>query len=147
MPTEIKTVLGLSLLSGAFIGVVEIVVATRCMARYEVWQRVGMLVCGIVTMVIVVWSALNIYVPEFVVCIIPKELLEMIRFKWYYIVNVIENLLFGVIFYGRSFGANAMVPAKIPLMRFPALSSCSCGNSATIDDAGDVSSSSSCGHT
>ena len=99
MPTEIKTVLGLSLLSGAFIGVVEIVVAARYMARHEDWQRVGMLVCGIVTMVIVAWSALNIFVPEFVVCVIPKELLEMIRFKWYYIVNALENLLFGVILY------------------------------------------------
>ena len=99
MPTEIKTVLGLSLLSGAFIGVVEIAIAARCMARYEEWQRVGMLVCGIVTMVIVVWSALNCYVPEFVACIIPKELLEVIRFKWYYVINALENLLFGVILY------------------------------------------------
>ena len=99
MPTEIKTVLGLSLLSGVFIGVVEIVIAVRSMARYEEWQKVGMLVCGIVTMVIVVWSALDIYVPEFVTCIISKELLQMIRFKWYYVVNALENLLFGVILY------------------------------------------------
>lgn len=99
MPTEIKTVLGLSLLTGAFVGAVEIVVAVRNMTRYEEWQRVGMLVCGIVTMALISWNALNICAPELVTGLIPRELLEMIRFKWFYVANVLENILFGVILY------------------------------------------------
>ena len=99
MPTEIKTVLGLSLLTGAFVGVVEIVIAVRNMTRYEEWQRVGMLVCGIVTMVLISWHALIIFAPEIVASLIPREVLDMIRFKWFYIANALENLLFGVVLY------------------------------------------------
>ena len=99
MPTEIKTVLGLSLLTGAFVGVVETVIAVRNMRRYEEWQRVGMLVCGIVTLVLISWHMLNIFVPEIVTALIPRELLEMIKFKWFYIANALENVLFGVVLY------------------------------------------------
>ena len=99
MPTEIKTILGLSLLSGAFVGVVETVIAVRNMRRYEEWQRVGMLVCGIATLVFISWHALNIFAPEIVTALIPGELLETIRLKWYYIASALENVLFGVVLY------------------------------------------------
>ena len=99
MPTEIKTVLGLSLLSGAFVGVVEIVIAVRNMARCEEWQRIGMLVCGIIAIVLVSWYMLDIFAPEIVTALIPRELFEMIRFKWVYIANALENVLFGVVLY------------------------------------------------
>ena len=99
MPTEIKTVLVLSLLSGAFVGIVETVIAVRNMTRYEEWQRVGMLVCGIVTIVLISWHMLNIFSPEIVTALIPGELLEMIRFKWIYIADALENILFGVLLY------------------------------------------------
>ena len=99
MPAEIKTVLSLSLLTGAFIGIVEIVVAVRNMTRFEDWQRVGMLVCGIATLVFISWHALNIFAPEIVTALIPGELLETIRLKWYYIASALENVLFGVVLY------------------------------------------------
>lgn len=95
MPTEIKTVLGLTLLTGAFVGVVETVIAVRNMTRYEEWQRIGMLVCGIVIIVLVLWQMLNIFVPEIVAGLIPSELI----FKWFYIAHALENVLFGVVLY------------------------------------------------
>lgn len=90
----------LMLLSGAFVGFVEIAIAVRFMSWCEEWQRVGMLVCGVACMVFVAWGCLNVFAPNLLANLIPnEELLRQIRFKWYYIANAIENFAFGIVLY------------------------------------------------
>ena len=54
----------LMLLSGAFVGFVEIAIAVRFMSWCEEWQRVGMLVCGVACIVFVAWGCLNVFAPK-----------------------------------------------------------------------------------
>ena len=99
MENDIKTILAILLLSNAFVGLIEIAISARFMSRCEDWQRVGMLVCGITIMVLVSWQALNIFTPEIVGSLIPNSVLRLINIKWFNIVTIVENFLFGVILY------------------------------------------------
>lgn len=90
----------LTLLSGAFVGLVEIVIALRFMSRCDDWQRIGMLVCGVACMVFVVWGCLNLFMPALLVNLVSdQELLRQIGRKWYPLAVAGENILFGVVLY------------------------------------------------
>lgn len=90
----------LMLLSGAFVGFVEIAIAVRFMSRCEEWQRIGMLACGVACIVFVAWGCLNVFAPNLLINLISnEELLRQIRFKWYYIANAVENFVFGIVLY------------------------------------------------
>lgn len=88
------------LLSGAFVGFVEIALALRFMSRYEEWQRIAMLACGVACIVFVAWGCLNVFAPNLLASLVSdEELLRQIRFKWYYIANAVENFVFGIVLY------------------------------------------------